>query len=1577
MKHGSLIAPDEGSFGFGTSKTMFDSTSAGHQSGETVTVPDAALLFNGEFKRAGDDLKIIGQDGKSFLVEDYFKKDKHPTLLSPEGAALTPDVVDALAGPLAPGQYAQAGAPQSANQAIGRVEKVEGNATVVRNGVTITLNTGDVIQKGDVAQTGAGGSLAIVFSDGTAFNLAANARMVLNDFVYSAGGSNNSALISLVQGSISFVAGQVAKTGDMRVETPVATMGIRGTAVLVEVSANNGQTKFSVMVEPNGEVGSFNLYDKSTGNLIATVNSSSIGWVVTPTGPLQVLAQQVQKTPAELARELFIVQQVFQTFNSGPFDPNAPQPPQQPNDPNKRGDTDTNTKTAGGPSGTPGSVTGDVIKVNIVSPTGANGQTGPTNPTNPNPNDPNAGDPTGPGDPDGPGAPDGPTQTQTLSINTVYGSANNDNPLAGSDNDDMVFGGAGDDVFIAAHGKGNDFFDGDGDGDNPLLPDFEGPGFDTIRYDSASGVTFDLVGITELNHAFSASTGYDTFINIEKVVGSPGDDVFNLHANGDWVIDGGSDIETEAGHNDFDVIALIGEFDILNTPGGIEARNIEMLDLDNNFKNKIYVEGEGVVDINDAHIIRIVTDSKDTVALASDFDGNVGHWEFVSGRQSDAQLFGPDDHHSDTDGVSNLPTFFDKYIFVSDEGCTVGQTVATAYIDSDAKVVMEAPATLVEQGAVGDGTDETTVKLSHSDVNYDTTGWSYASLAGASEYNGHYYKHVLQEGLSWGAAQAAALAAGGYLANVTSQGESDFLTNLIDYAHGGYTAYIGATDTANEGNFVWQNGPEAGQGVTFTFWAYGEPNNNGGENYLIMVAGPGSNEGGHWNDVSGGARGYLIEYDSGYDTSTLIKSGIYGYVTLNTETNELTYHLDDTDAETQALAEGQTATDSFVIVVDENGTPVTHNVDFTIHGSNDAPELDSDAFYQSIPEQVSLGEEFSFALGTKAFTDVDAGDSLTYQAKLVDGDSLCPLPTWLEFDPATRTFHGTPPEGAADDYTIQVTATDTHGQSASETFTFTVEAPAPVLDLDADDSSGATGSGYQTAITFGTAIAVLDGDATITEASTLNSATIKLTGEGNGGYTDYPDTSLTIARNLLPESTGNGFSGSWHGISWSASGGSSGMNINITGTGTTADYLEILRAARMSFDEDTGNTAANVTITVNSDGGSDSATTVVDIPNRAPDINVYSWNSANAATDETDSPPELSGTLTLIDADRDLVTLTVTDLDADGPLGAHSVNDFLGFLWVTPETTSGTYSSEQFTWHFAPDNETFDYLAGGESLILHYTVHAYDGSASDDQIVNITINGTDETPPPSNEAPVIHTDAAYTSGDYYSTTLAGLSVTDAEASENPGEHYTVTASALHGTLSVSEGTSAPQIEFEDPLEAVNNKLGNGITYTNGEDDPYTTDDDNDTVTLTVMDANGASDTVNFLFKVFGEGGVSLTGGYQKDVLFGTGGNDTLEGGDNADTFVFDHNVGQCGIGHDTVNDFMVGVDKIDLGAGFNSVPTTGPVVDFNCWVNTPGAFTECNGNTTIHLSDNEDITLKNVQIAQLTANDFIIHPGMT
>ena len=369
---------------------VFDSPSPGAEPrvyDSHVVVPDAHLLFNGEFKRVGsNDLKIVGEDGESFFIPDYFASDTRAHLMSPEGATLSASVVAALAGPLAPGQHAQAGGQAASTQpVIGRVDALSGSATVVRNGVTVSLNVGDTVRKGDVVQTSGSSSVAIVFADGTTFSLNANGRMVLDEFVYAAGGTGNSAVLNLVQGTFSFVAGQVAKTGDMRVETPVATMGIRGTAVLVEISANDGQTRFSVMVEPDGTTGSFNLYNKTTGALIGTVSSSSVGWVVSPAGPLQVVAQQVQKTPGELAQELGIVQQIFTIFNNNQQNPFTPT--------QDRGDApnNANPQTAqggGGSSTPPPSTTGtNNALADQIETASNNPSTAPSSATIPLPND--------------------------------------------------------------------------------------------------------------------------------------------------------------------------------------------------------------------------------------------------------------------------------------------------------------------------------------------------------------------------------------------------------------------------------------------------------------------------------------------------------------------------------------------------------------------------------------------------------------------------------------------------------------------------------------------------------------------------------------------------------------------------------------------------------------------------------------------------------------------------------------------------------------------------------------------------------------------------------------------------------------------------------------------------------------------------------------------------------------------------------------------------------------------------------------------------------------------------------------
>jgi hypothetical protein len=122
---------------------------------------------------------------------------------------------------------------------------VQANLPSSGNGPT---KVGDLVYRGDIIQTGADGALSITFADGSSFNVSKNAKMEVNEFVYDPNGHSNSSLMSLTKGTFTFIAGNVAHTGDMKVDTPVGTMGIRGTAPRVEIS-DDGTTKFSTLVE--------------------------------------------------------------------------------------------------------------------------------------------------------------------------------------------------------------------------------------------------------------------------------------------------------------------------------------------------------------------------------------------------------------------------------------------------------------------------------------------------------------------------------------------------------------------------------------------------------------------------------------------------------------------------------------------------------------------------------------------------------------------------------------------------------------------------------------------------------------------------------------------------------------------------------------------------------------------------------------------------------------------------------------------------------------------------------------------------------------------------------------------------------------------------------------------------------------------------------------------------------------------------------------------------------------------------------------------------------------------------------
>ena len=155
--------------------------------------------------------------------------------------------------------WSQSSAPGGSDVSpIGKVLTMEGTVRIEHPAaILVTANlpsgseqtkVGDLVYRGDIIQTGPDGKLGVAFADGSSFSVSANARMEVNEFVYDPHGHSNSSLMSLTKGTFTFLAGEVAHTGSMKVNTPVGTMGIRGTAPRVEI-LNDGSVKFSTLIE--------------------------------------------------------------------------------------------------------------------------------------------------------------------------------------------------------------------------------------------------------------------------------------------------------------------------------------------------------------------------------------------------------------------------------------------------------------------------------------------------------------------------------------------------------------------------------------------------------------------------------------------------------------------------------------------------------------------------------------------------------------------------------------------------------------------------------------------------------------------------------------------------------------------------------------------------------------------------------------------------------------------------------------------------------------------------------------------------------------------------------------------------------------------------------------------------------------------------------------------------------------------------------------------------------------------------------------------------------------------------------
>ena len=116
------------------------------------------------------------------------------------------------------------------------VKSVTGDVQVTRNHQTFAANTGTTLEVSDRVVTGRGASAAIVFEDGTLLTLGAGADIEVRDYVFEPRNGKFAFSLYLAKGSAIYESGKIGKMSpeSVQVDTPKATVGVRGTRFLIE-----------------------------------------------------------------------------------------------------------------------------------------------------------------------------------------------------------------------------------------------------------------------------------------------------------------------------------------------------------------------------------------------------------------------------------------------------------------------------------------------------------------------------------------------------------------------------------------------------------------------------------------------------------------------------------------------------------------------------------------------------------------------------------------------------------------------------------------------------------------------------------------------------------------------------------------------------------------------------------------------------------------------------------------------------------------------------------------------------------------------------------------------------------------------------------------------------------------------------------------------------------------------------------------------------------------------------------------------------------------------------------------------
>jgi hypothetical protein len=131
-----------------------------------------------------------------------------------------------------------AGIPSAAEAPpIAQIKKVTGQAAVLRSGERRLAKVGDALFIKDVIETGSDGGIGITFTDNTVFSAGPSSEIALAEFQFDSNDFRGAMLADMRQGTLAVVSGDIARStpGAMKVKTPTAILGVRGTTFAIQV----------------------------------------------------------------------------------------------------------------------------------------------------------------------------------------------------------------------------------------------------------------------------------------------------------------------------------------------------------------------------------------------------------------------------------------------------------------------------------------------------------------------------------------------------------------------------------------------------------------------------------------------------------------------------------------------------------------------------------------------------------------------------------------------------------------------------------------------------------------------------------------------------------------------------------------------------------------------------------------------------------------------------------------------------------------------------------------------------------------------------------------------------------------------------------------------------------------------------------------------------------------------------------------------------------------------------------------------------------------------------------------------